>query len=454
MRGDDIVFYCSLCGQKIAVQQAHGAAGRPAECPACRRRITVPSPADFAPPSATTESGSPAPAPTPPRPGTKRVIFKKRPPTRTMPSWMQPKDNPPPRGSDPLPAGDWAVCLLGTLCLLLGSLTALLLPRAIFIHISLFLSALIVALFCISRRQPVFGALLLFSTIAAVQLMVIPLLGPYFDRLRPRSETIVVQAPPVPTSTPEPAGPPPVPDPVKLAAARPPPAAEPRPPVELLPLQDRAEDRPAPPVPEEPAITPPVTGEFADLRVPEALIPTGLTTRAVYPDVAVPKPTLPLTLYSDCSADLPFTASGWMGYADAIELDECWEENPRTGSTCVRMAYNATYYWGGIAWQNPPNNWGDEPGGYDLSDAKELTFWARAENNKTIAEFKVGVRSSAPYADSTVISSGKRKLTRDWKSISVPLKGQNLSRIVTGFVCVVEGTDIPPIIYLDDIEFR
>lgn len=88
---------------------------------------------------------------------------------------------------------------------------------------------------------------------------------------------------------------------------------------------------------------------------------------------AVPtKPALPFFVYSDCTGEQPLSTSGWMGYNDAIELDDAWEENPHSGSTCVRLAYNATYFWGGGVWQNPPNNWGDTDGGYDLSDAKEL----------------------------------------------------------------------------------
>jgi hypothetical protein len=35
--------------------------------------------------------------------------------------------------------------------------------------------------------------------------------------------------------------------------------------------------------------------------------------------------------------------------------------------------------WMVIYWQQPPNNLGDRKGGYDLTGAKQLSFWARGE---------------------------------------------------------------------------
>ena len=45
----------------------------------------------------------------------------------------------------------------------------------------------------------------------------------------------------------------------------------------------------------------------------------------------------------------------------------------------MKVKYKAPGNWTGIAWQNPANDWGDLPGGYDLTGAKKLTFWARGE---------------------------------------------------------------------------
>jgi hypothetical protein len=86
--------------------------------------------------------------------------------------------------------------------------------------------------------------------------------------------------------------------------------------------------------------------------------------------------------------------------------------------------------------------------------AKELTFWARAEQDTTMAEFRMGIHSPARFADTATVSTGKKKLSTKWKQFRLPLKDLDLSRVISGFVCVVEGAEIPPIIYLDDIEYR
>ena len=228
-----------------------------------------------------------------------------------------------------------------------------------------------------------------------------------------------------------------------------PPAAEETVEAVIEPVQPAKEEEPAakeaaaaesqPRIAEEPETLTPV----ADRR-PAPVEPVELTS----------KPSLPFSVYSDCSVELPYIPSGWMGYFDAIDMDECWEENPHSGKSCFRIAYNATYYWGAVAWQSPANNWGDLAGGYDLTGAKELTFWARAERDATIAEFKVGIHSRGHFADTATVSTGKKKIGTQWKQYKLPLKDLDLSRVISGFVCVIEGAEIPPILYLDDIEYR
>ncbi|MBI3252713.1 MAG: hypothetical protein HYZ52_05320, partial [Candidatus Omnitrophica bacterium] len=89
-------------------------------------------------------------------------------------------------------------------------------------------------------------------------------------------------------------------------------------------------------------------------------------------------------IYTDAkSPDNHYVPSGWMGDYGDIQFDDSWATNPHGGSTAVKVSYSnkATQgaRWAGVYWQNPPNNWGTRPGGYDLTGAKKLTFWARGE---------------------------------------------------------------------------
>ena len=98
----------------------------------------------------------------------------------------------------------------------------------------------------------------------------------------------------------------------------------------------------------------------------------------------VTKAELPLVVYgnSDTAVEAPFVPSGWMGNTDALEYDDVCKESPHSGETCIRVAYTDTSKWGGIVWQSPADDWGDEAGGWDLTGAKKLTFWARRQGRR------------------------------------------------------------------------
>ena len=166
-------------------------------------------------------------------------------------------------------------------------------------------------------------------------------------------------------------------------------------------------------------------------------------------------------IYTDAkSPDNHFVPSGWMGdYAD-IKVNDTFMTNPHSGSTSIQVIYSnkATQgaRWSGIYWQNPPNNWGTRPGGYDLTGAKKLTFWARGENGgERIEEFKIG-GISGEYADSDVAGIGPVVLTKDWQQYTVDLEGKDLSSISGGF-CWATNLDVNPegaTFYLDDIRYE
>ncbi len=88
---------------------------------------------------------------------------------------------------------------------------------------------------------------------------------------------------------------------------------------------------------------------------------------------------LPVHVYAD-DVPLPWYHSGWMGNYDALEIDPVSTVNSHSGETCLKVKYKDPGNWAGIAWQHPANDWGDLPGGYDLSGAKKMTFWARVNS--------------------------------------------------------------------------
>ena len=170
---------------------------------------------------------------------------------------------------------------------------------------------------------------------------------------------------------------------------------------------------------------------------------------------------LPLYVYSDrSSARNHYIPSGWMGDYGDIKYDGSSKEDPYLGDTCIKLVYNALKAqgagWAGIFWQNPANNWGTVDGGFDLSKAAKLTFWARgAKGGERIEEFKVGgIMGEFSDSDSAVI--GPVILDKEWKQYTIDLKGKDMSYIIGGF-CWSANVDNNPegaTFYLDEIKFE
>src|SRR5262249_46135190 len=133
---------------------------------------------------------------------------------------------------------------------------------------------------------------------------------------------------------------------------------------------------------------------------------------------------------------------------------------PHSGRYAIKITYSGEAKqganWAGIFWQNPANNWGDKPGGYDLSRYKRLTFWARgAKGNEHIAEFKVG-GITGEKGDSDSAPIGPVQLSRDWQKYTIELADKNLSHIVGGFCWSASHDENPEgfTMFLDDIRFE
>ena len=166
-------------------------------------------------------------------------------------------------------------------------------------------------------------------------------------------------------------------------------------------------------------------------------------------------------VYTDAKApDNHFIPSGWMGDYGDIKYNDKFMTSPHGGTTSVQVIYTnkATQgaRWAGIYWQNPPNNWGTRPGGYDLTGATKVTFWARGEKGgERIEEFKIG-GITGEYADSDVAGIGPVVLTTEWQQFTIDLTGKDLSSISGGF-CWATNLDVNPdgaTFYLDTIRYE
>lgn len=144
-----------------------------------------------------------------------------------------------------------------------------------------------------------------------------------------------------------------------------------------------------------------------------------------------------------------------MGDHQSLSMDPASRANPHSGETCLEFGYKPSDTWVGVAWQDPPNNWGDLPGGYDLNGAKKLTFWARSDYGGEKISFGVGLDSpDAKYPDTVSVQLPDVKLTARWKRHQISLKGQDLSRVRTPFYWTMAGKSLPGTFYLDDIRFE
>lgn len=169
----------------------------------------------------------------------------------------------------------------------------------------------------------------------------------------------------------------------------------------------------------------------------------------------------PFDVYSDKNAKTNhYIPSGWMGDHSDVSFNDGWRKGSYSGSTCIKIVYRPKVSqgarWVGMYWQNPANNWGGRRGGYDLTGAKKVTFWAKGDKGgERVEEFKIG-GISGTYSDTDIASTGPIVLTTEWKQYEIDLSGRDLSYISGGF-CWSTNLDVNPegcTFYLDDIRYE
>ena len=149
-----------------------------------------------------------------------------------------------------------------------------------------------------------------------------------------------------------------------------------------------------------------------------------------------------------------YSASGFMGSAQSLKLDHSCEEQPHSGSHCTRVTYERNDDWGGIVWQHPANDWGSLSGGFDLTGAKELSFWARGRKGGERVKFGLGIiGKDKPFHDSFK-AEREYLLKEKWTQYSIDLEGEDLRRIKSGFFFTLAGQGAPIEFFLDRVEYK
>ncbi|MFY0654705.1 MAG: hypothetical protein JXQ96_21910 [Cyclobacteriaceae bacterium] len=167
----------------------------------------------------------------------------------------------------------------------------------------------------------------------------------------------------------------------------------------------------------------------------------------------VAKAGLPFYVYEDGS-NMPYIPSGHMGNIEAIEVDLKNTDNVYRGTASLSISYSATDNWYGVGFVDPPNDWGDQLGGFDLSGAKKFSFWAKADDNNVKAKIGFGlIDADKPFPD-TAKKSIDIVLTTKWKQYSINTKKTDLSCIRSGLVIFSSSTGFRHKIYLDDVLFE
>ncbi len=167
----------------------------------------------------------------------------------------------------------------------------------------------------------------------------------------------------------------------------------------------------------------------------------------------VPKVELPFYVYKDAE-DQPYFASGYMGNYKAMVIDTDYRADKHSGNSAIKIDYNEVHSWYGIAFVDPANDWGDILGGYDISNAKTFSFWAKANTNKVYATIGFGmIGKDKPFPD-TAKKSIEIELTKTWKKYTIKIKRLDLSCIRSGLVLFSSGRGFKHSIFIDDVMFE
>jgi hypothetical protein len=167
-------------------------------------------------------------------------------------------------------------------------------------------------------------------------------------------------------------------------------------------------------------------------------------------------------VYQDKPSRNHYVPSGFMPDGKCVAVDDVWVQNCQEGRSCIKATFNRDCAaigvgWAGVFWLHPANNWGDVKGGFNLTGAQKLVFWAKGEKGGEVVVFKMGgVGMGHPYPDSDAAASEPITLTTTWQEYSIDLRNKDLSRITGGFAWVgnVKDNRSNVTFYLDNIYYN
>lgn len=172
------------------------------------------------------------------------------------------------------------------------------------------------------------------------------------------------------------------------------------------------------------------------------------------PKVSLPVSPMPKAVYKD-GASSTWVPSGYMGSdLSKLSVDDKCADRPHSGATCMKVKWTDAGGWAGVNWQSPANDWGDAPGGANLTGAKFLQFWARGYLGDEKVSFHMGgIGDDRPYPDSGKAGRNDLVLSDEWKRYRIDLEGVDLSCIKTGFGFSFGGQGSVKTFFLDEIEY-
>ncbi|MEO0414631.1 MAG: glycoside hydrolase family 2 TIM barrel-domain containing protein [Verrucomicrobiota bacterium] len=162
---------------------------------------------------------------------------------------------------------------------------------------------------------------------------------------------------------------------------------------------------------------------------------------------------LPLSL-TGAGKTSPWVPSGWMGDTDKLKLEEDSTENPREGKSCTKVSFTDGSGWGGVVWQHPAGDWGDSAGGFDLTGAKSLSFWARGSEGGEKVTVGIGIIGSDKKYYDSVRKHLKLNLTKDWVKYEIDLSQSDLTRVKSALYFSTSAEGKPFSFYLDEVSIQ
>lgn len=163
---------------------------------------------------------------------------------------------------------------------------------------------------------------------------------------------------------------------------------------------------------------------------------------------------LPFFVYGVDGQGNHWIPSGYMGNHAALKVDDKNATQPHAGKVCIKVTYDAKDQWGGVFWQDPANDWEcNQPGGYNVTGAKKLSFWARGEKGDEKITFGFGGDATGKYPN-TAKGEIVAELGTEWKEFSIDTDGKDMSLIKNGFFFSLGGNGDKTEFYLSEIQYQ